>query len=96
MELIAALLAWVALVAGVVTLCIGVAAGRGNAALETLIYAGMATLVLQLFAAIVATVHGRLLADGTQAPDHASPAVEAGVGQTNPSSASAQVHRRGP
>ncbi len=96
MPLIAALLAWVALGAGVVTFGIGVAVLRGEAFLVTLIYAGMATLVLQLFAAIVATVHGRLLAEDLRAMDPVSPAVEAAVGQGPPSSASSSTHRRDP
>ncbi len=67
MAVIPTILAWLVLVAGVATFVIGVAVGRGAATVETLLYSGMGTLILQFFAALVTTVHGRLL-DAAQPP----------------------------
>lgn len=61
MAQIPALLALLALISGIVTMVIGVSVGHENASLETLIYAGMTTLFLQVFALAVTFIHSRLV-----------------------------------
>jgi mannose/fructose/N-acetylgalactosamine-specific phosphotransferase system component IID len=56
-------LALAALVAGIVTFLVGVALGRGQAEVATLIYGGLVTLFLQVFAVVVTFVHARLLGE---------------------------------
>ena len=61
MAQIPALLALISLVSAITTLLIGVAVGHANAAVETLIYAGMVTIFLQVFALAVTFIHSRLV-----------------------------------
>ena len=61
MAQIPALLALLALISGIVTMVIGVSVGHENASLETLIYAGMVTIFLQVFALAVTFIHSRLV-----------------------------------
>ena len=61
MAQIPALLALLALISGIVTMIIGVSVGHENASLETLIYAGMVTIFLQVFALAVTFIHSRLV-----------------------------------
>ncbi|MFP6665204.1 MAG: hypothetical protein VCC00_13480 [Deltaproteobacteria bacterium] len=56
-------LALAALVAGIVTFLLGVALGRGQAEVASVIYAGLVTLFLQVFAVAVTFVHARLLGE---------------------------------
>lgn len=63
MAQIPALLALIALVSGIITMVIGVSVGHENASIETLIYAGMVTLFLQVFAVAVTFIHSRLVTD---------------------------------
>ncbi|HAC79866.1 MAG: hypothetical protein P8K76_13180 [Candidatus Binatia bacterium] len=61
MAQIPALLALIALISAIVTMVIGVSVGHENASVETLIYAGMATIFLQVFALAVTFIHSRLV-----------------------------------
>jgi hypothetical protein len=61
MAQIPALLALIALISAIVTMVIGVSVGHENASVETSIYAGMATIFLQVFALAVTFIHSRLV-----------------------------------
>ena len=61
MAQIPALLALMALIAAIITMVIGVSVGHENASVEALIYAGMVTIFMQVFALAVTFIHSRLV-----------------------------------